>query len=75
MKHLKKLIALGTLMAMVSGTVNADYCQTDTGGCGYEECRSAPCIAPCCALGILALVAIIAVIIQNNGSSGHAHSH
>lgn len=73
---LKKVIATSALAAMVvSSSASADEqegCYDPCGGCGYEECRRAPCIAPCIALGAIALAAIIAVAIQN--SSCH-HSH
>lgn len=52
----------------------ADYVY-DAGGCGYQQCRKAPCIAPAIALGTIALVAIIAVAIQNQGDNSHGHCH
>lgn len=71
---LKKLVTTGTLMAMtLSTSVSADQCYQACGGCGYQECRRAPCITPCVALGAIALAAIIAVAIQNS-SCDHAHN-
>lgn len=76
MKKLK-VIALATLIAM-TGSMScrveaAEYC-SETAGCGYEQCRQAPCLTPAIALGAIALVAIIAVAVQNSGH-GHSHSH
>ncbi|MEM1283253.1 MAG: hypothetical protein AAGG81_06840 [Chlamydiota bacterium] len=75
MKRLmKKLVAATALAAMVvSSSASADQCYDTCGGCGYEECRRAPCIAPCVALGAIALAAIIAVAIQNS-SCDHNHN-
>ena len=77
MKTLKKAVALVTLMAMCgsSAALSADECRSSAGGCGYEECRRAPCIGPALALGTIALVAIIAVALQNQSHSGHGHCH
>lgn len=77
MKSLKRLIASTVLLAMIGATshnLNAQDYVYDTGGCGYEECRQAPCLTPAIALGAIALVAIIAVAVQNS-SHGHGHSH
>ncbi len=75
MKRLmKRLVATAALAAMVvSSSASADECYDTCGGCGYEECRRAPCIAPCVALGAIALAAIIAVAIQNS-SCDHTHN-
>lgn len=74
-RFLKKLVAATALTAMiVSSSASADeVCYDTCGGCGYEECRRAPCIAPCVALGAIALAAIIAVAIQNS-SCNHSHN-
>lgn len=78
MKSLKKLIALGTMAAMFATSTNSlnaqEYCE-DTGGCGYQECRQAPCLTPAIALAAIALIAIIAVAVQNSSHHGHGHSH
>lgn len=77
MKHLKKLIALGATVAMIglsSHKAEAAYYSSDCGGCGYEECRQSPCLTPAIALGTIALVAIVAVALQDSHSS-HGHCH
>jgi len=75
MKNLKKIVALATAVAMFGST--AAYAQPyaeSAGGYGYQESRRSPYIAPAVALGTIALVAIIAVAVQN-GSRSHGHSH
>ena len=90
MKSLKNLIASATVVAMIcSAAVNAqpmtqpmaqpyaqDACYAESaGGCGYQESCRSPYIAPAIALGTIALVAIIAVAVQNSHHShGHAHN-
>lgn len=75
MKHAKKLIVLGLICSMFSReTAEAANWSSDTGGCGYEECRQAPCLTPAIALGTIALVAIVAVALQDSHSS-HGHCH
>ena len=77
MKSLKKMIALLTIAATAGlGTQNLNAAEyvTDCGGCGYQECRKCPSIAPAVALGTIALVAIVAVALQNQ-SHGHTHAH
>lgn len=76
MKFAKKFLALGLAVATLcsSSQLKADEYCIDTGGYCYEDCRRAPCITPAIALGAVALVAIIAVAIQNsNNGSGHCH--
>ncbi|CRX38015.1 hypothetical protein [Estrella lausannensis] len=75
MKMFKRMIASTALAAMLfsSAPVKAD-CYDYTGGCGYEECRRASCLAPCIALGTIALVAIVAIAVQKS-HHGHGHSH
>lgn len=75
MKTLRKLIAAATLMAVVTSAadLNADVC-VDTGGCGYAESCCSPCLTPAIALGAIAIVAIIAVAVQNR-HGGHGHDH
>lgn len=74
----RKMIALLTMTAMLTCpkqlSAQDDYYCADTGGYCYEDCTRASCIAPAIALGTIALVAIIAVAIQNTGS-GHGHCH
>lgn len=84
MSILKKAL-VATLMAVMIGcpALHAQNCyptancySSSTGGCGYVECRRAPCITPAVALGTIALVAIIAVAVQNSQGRGvHAHCH
>lgn len=86
MKTLKTLIASTTAAAMIcSASLSAqpvaqpyaqDACFAESaGGCGYQESCRSPYIAPAIALGTIALVAIIAVAVQNSHHShGHAHN-
>lgn len=77
MKRFQKLIALFATAAMVCfscDTVEAVTYSSDCGGCGYDDCRQAPCLTPAIALGTIALVAIVAVALQDSHSS-HGHCH
>lgn len=77
MKKIKNLIVFTAVAAMLSASsqnLNAEACVSDVAGYGYEECCSAPSLTPAMALGAIALVAIIALAIQNS-SHGHCHSH
>lgn len=75
MKHLNKIIVLGLIAALFShDSAEAANWSTDTGGCGVEDCRQAPCLTPAIALGTIALVAIVAVALQDSHSS-HSHCH
>lgn len=77
MKLFKKLIALGATAAMVMLSCHAtadEYYSSACGGCGYEDCRQSPCLTPAIALGTIALVAIVAVALQD-GKSSHGHCH
>lgn len=73
MKAYKKVMALVVAVAMMGSTLNAQD-STYTGGNGYQEYRTAPALAPAIALGAIALVAIIAVAVQN-GNNDHGHCH
>ncbi len=79
MNIFKKALVAAIMFVMLGGPVlHAQDCcySTSTGGCGYVDCRRAPCITPAVALGTIALVAIIAVAVQNSRpSTAHAHSH
>lgn len=77
MKFTKKLIASGAIMAMMctSFNVQADEFCCETGGDGYDECCRSTSLAPAIALGTIALVAIIAVAVQNTSGHSHCHSH
>jgi hypothetical protein len=77
MKHTKRFIALAATAAMISlscHTADATEYSADIGGCGYQECRETPCLTPAIALGTIALVAIVAVALQDSKSS-HSHCH
>lgn len=75
MNMFKKLIALCATVAMLScHTAEAANYSSDCGGCGYEECRQTPCLTPAIALGTIAVVAIVAVALQDSHSS-HGHCH
>lgn len=78
MKTFKKYVALATFAAMVATSarnLSAQEYFTDTGGCGYAECRRVPSLAPAICLGIIAIIAIVAVAVQNSSHSHHSHSH
>ena len=72
----KKLIGYAAVIVMTAtGTARlgaSDY--TYTGGCCYQECRTAPSLAPGIALGAIALAAIIAIAVQN-ANNDHSHCH
>ncbi len=79
MKNIRKfsaLIALFIFFGSFTQSLHGEQYCSEIAGCGYEECRSAPCVTPAIALGAIALVAIIAVALQNSeGGSCHGHSH
>lgn len=77
MKQLNKLVAAVTTFAMLAlscNTAEAANYSTSCGGECYEECRQSPCLTPAIALGTIALVAIVAVALQDGGH-GHGHCH
>jgi len=76
MRNWKNFVALATLVAVLA-SFNGLSAQDryNTGGMLYEEVRRSPAIAPAVALGTIALVAIIAVAVQNRSHGGHGHSH
>lgn len=69
------------LIPSVTNKLEAVCYVTDTGGCGYDECRLCTNLAPAIALSTVAIVAIIAIAVQNSHDSSsssshfHAHSH
>lgn len=78
MKFFKKSVALATFVAMIAASahnLSAQEYMTDTGGCGYQECRRVPSLAPAIALGTIAIIAIVAVCVQNSQHHHHSHSH
>lgn len=73
MKSLKRLLFFILAAAIVnfSAPLEAqDYYYA--GGNGYNEYRSIPSLGPAIALGAIAIVAIVAVALQNQ-SGGHNH--
>jgi hypothetical protein len=87
MKRFKKLIALLTIAATLSttaGVLNARQTESAVphSGYAYEGTQRATSLSPAIALGTVAIVAIIAVLITNDSSNkyhgsyhGHSHSH
>lgn len=78
MRLTKKLMFLLTAIAMLgtSGTsLQADEYCVDNGGCGYNDCCRSSSLAPAIALGTIALIAIVAVAVQNTSGHSHCHSH
>jgi ABC-type uncharacterized transport system YnjBCD permease subunit len=74
-KKLKQTMVLFLILATV-GVFNQKSLEavtyvTDSGGYAYDESRAAPNLAPAIALSTVAIVAIIALAVQNshNGSS------
>jgi len=78
MKLTRKLIASAALLTMLGSSAGSlcadDYC-VDNGGCGYEDCCRSSSLAPAIALGTIAVVAIVAVAVQNTSGHSHCHSH
>lgn len=78
MKALKLMFAtliFSILAGLPAQNLTAQEYSTDAGGYGYEQSRRVPSLAPAIALGTVAIVAIIAVAVQNSGHSSHSHSH
>lgn len=78
MKFTKKLMFLVATLAMVSlsgAALQADDCCVDNGGCGFDECCRSSSLAPAIALGTIAVIAIVAVAVQNTSGHSHCHSH
>lgn len=77
MKLAKRMIAAFALMAMMSTTANIqaeEFC-CDNGGCGYDDCCRSTSLAPAIALGTIAIIAIVAVAVQNTSGHSHCHAH
>lgn len=79
MKALRHLIAVATAVAMMGLSGQSLEAQDFFPGSGndyygYEDSRDAPSLAPAIALGTVALVAIIAVALQD-GHGSHSHAH
>lgn len=78
MRLTKKLMFLVTALAMLgasSTSLQADEYCVDNGGCGYNDCCRSSSLAPAIALGTIALIAIVAVAVQNTSGHSHCHSH
>lgn len=77
MRSFKKLVGLATAVVMLSASAKGfaiDQYQEYAGGAGYLESSNAPRLAPAIGLGAIALIAIIAVAVQNaNNDHGHTH--
>ena len=77
MKTLRRIIALVALVAMCGSAIpaNAQEYVSEVAGSGYEEGRRSPSLTPAVALGAIALIAIIAVAVQNSSHGGGCHGH
>ncbi len=78
MNFIKKLVALAAAVAMTglcTQRLEAVTYVTDTGGYAYDESRAATNIAPAIALSTVALVAVIAIAVQNSHDSTTVHGH
>jgi len=82
MKLKEKFITLVTTMVMLGSTTNqlaADACcpapcAPADNCCAYEDCCESSCLTPAIALGVIAAVAIIAVVVTDPFGSHH-HGH
>lgn len=75
MKFARKLIASTILLSFIAAPVTtqaAEYC-ADNGGCGYNDCCRTSSLAPAIALGTIAIVAVVAVLVQNTSGSAHCN--
>lgn len=92
MNRLKKTVASITLFATLNSSLafaqeNFDieelcYEEVCYEGCAYEDCRTAPTITPQMAVGAIAVVSTIAVMLHrtkhkhmHNHNHSHSHSH
>ncbi len=53
------------------------YCET-VGGCGYQQCKSCPVLAPAVLFAAITLGAIIAIAIKaekEDAHTSHTHTH
>jgi hypothetical protein len=78
MKLVKKfmfLVATVAMFATSASSLQADECCVDNGGCGYEQCCRSSSLAPAIALGTIAIIAIVAVAVQNTSGHSHCHAH
>lgn len=74
---MKKLILMSLCLTLATALhaprLEAEEYSTDLGGCGYQECRSCPVLAPAVAIALVTLAAIIAVALQTHNGHGHGH--
>lgn len=78
MKLIKKIMFLTAAVTMLgtsASNLQADECCVDNGGCGFDECCRSSSLAPAIALGTIAIIAIVAVAVQNTSGHSHCHSH
>lgn len=78
MKFARKLIFLAATCSMLGTSAShlqADECCVDNGGCGFDACCRSSSLAPAIALGTIAVIAIVAVAVQNTSGHSHCHSH
>lgn len=73
----KKFVFLTTIVMMLATckTLQADEYCVDNGGCGFNACCRSSSLAPAIALGTIALIAIVAVAVQNTSGHSHCHTH
>ena len=71
-KHITRL-ALLTILCTSAISLSADECCDD--GCAYNDCRRAPVISPQCAIGAVAVISTVAVLLHSTSKRHHAHSH
>lgn len=70
MNKFKRLVSLATFVAMLAATTTVDAAPNN----GYRQGRNSSRLAPALALGTVGVVALIAVLVQHNGSSSHSHN-
>jgi len=78
MSYFKKMVALTaaiTMTGLFTQQLEAVTYVTDTGGYAYDESRAVTNLAPAIALGTVAIVAIIAIAVQNSHDSSSVHGH
>lgn len=76
MKLKNKIIALATVLAMLGSSTHnliADEVVVDNTGAAYDDSSWTTNLAPAIALGAIAIVAIVAVCVQESGHHHHGH--
>lgn len=78
MKRMKTMVVFAMLMAMLGTSANnlnaQEFYRSDAGGFGYNEGVRSTSLAPAIALGTIAIIAVIAVAVQNRSGHGHCHT-